>query len=56
MLKKLWFIHELTANDTSKTEKNYKKAILLNSTLTFKRCAGGQSPFVISAVSKLVML
>ena len=39
--KKPRFIHKLTASDTSKTAKITKKVILLNSTLTFRRCAGG---------------
>ena len=39
--KKLQFIHELTASDTSKTAK-ITKVTLLSSTLTFRRCPGGQ--------------
>jgi len=39
-VKKLQFIHKLTASDTSKTAQNHKKLILLSSTLTFRRCAG----------------
>ena len=39
---KLQFIHKLTASDTSKTAKTHKNVILLSSTLTFRRCAGGQ--------------
>ena len=44
--KKLQFIHKLTASDTSKTAKNYKKVILLSSTLTFRRCADGVITFL----------
>ena len=40
-VKKLQFIHNLTASDTSKTAKVTKKMTLLSSTLTFRRCAGG---------------
>ena len=36
--KKLWFIHELTAHDTSKTAK-ITKLLLLNSTLPKCQCA-----------------
>ena len=36
-VKKLQFIHKLTASDAKIT----KKVILLSSTLTFRRCAGG---------------
>jgi len=31
-------MHKLPASDTSKTAKNHKMVILLNSTLTFRRC------------------
>ena len=40
-VKKLQLIHKLTASGTSKTAKNHEKVILLSSTLTFRRCAGG---------------
>jgi len=38
--KKLRFIHELTANDASETEKNYKKVILPTSATPKCQCAG----------------
>ena len=40
-VKKLQFIHKLTVSDTSETAKITKNVILLSSTLTFRRCAGG---------------
>ena len=46
-VKKLQFIHKLTASDTSKTAKITKKVILLSSRLTFRRCAGGYYHFVV---------
>ena len=50
-VKKLQFIHKLTASDASKTAKITKKVILLSSTLPFRRCAGGKYHlFVIFAV------
>jgi len=45
-VKKLQFIHKLTAHDTSKTAKITKKVLLLNSTLTLRRCADGVITFL----------
>jgi len=55
-VKKLQFIHKLTASDTSKTAKITKKEILLSSTLTFRRCVGGlYHLFVIFAVLDVLL-